>query len=339
MRRYRIVPERRGRSALSGAFGGLGARRRARDRLRRLTLGRARLGRCRDGREEQEDSEHSSCRRSRWRVAAEPGTRSAKEPPRRAVDEGCSRGSRAYFHPDCSLDLSNADVPVVRAILTRLEGPLSLLWPGYARSGVLRGDGMRDPPVATIAARPVAVLEALQPGLDSGHRIAENLMSEEHVATDEAAPANTGESSAEAAGGGTTRKILIWLAALVVGWVVLSTVVIWWQPGRFWQIGIAAALVALALLLPKGAFTKAVAVVGALAGMAAVFYLPSYLISSEFESHLMRRVRAHTRRRSRQDHHRSSRNRSHDSEGRMRWRRPQRSVRMNTSRLVARIHI
>jgi hypothetical protein len=76
---------------------------------------------------------------------------------------------------------------------------------------------------------------------------------------------------------------MIGLAVALALWLTLVSLVLWWQPGRFWQIGIGLASLVAALLIPKGVGSKLLGVVGTAAAMALVFYLPSYLLSTEVE--------------------------------------------------------
>ena len=90
---------------------------------------------------------------------------------------------------------------------------------------------------------------------------------------------------APASGAPPAQRLLVFAVAGLVAYAVLATIVIAWQPGRFTQIGVGLLAVAIAVLLPKTMIRRVAYALLALVVFAAVFYLPSYSLSSvvEFE--------------------------------------------------------
>jgi hypothetical protein len=108
-------------------------------------------------------------------------------------------------------------------------------------------------------------------------------MSEAEASSQQAPDHPAGPSAEAPAPRSRVRRFLIGVVSAVVMWLVLSAAVLWWQPGRFWQIGIALALVAAGLAVPKGVGVRLLTSAGLLAAMVSVFYLPSYLLLQQVE--------------------------------------------------------
>ena len=83
--------------------------------------------------------------------------------------------------------------------------------------------------------------------------------------------------------GGFFRRLFLWLFVGLVVWVVGAGLVLWWQPNRFIQLGVIAVAVVVALLIPKKHLDRILAAFGCLLLIAALFYLPSYLMTIEVE--------------------------------------------------------
>ena len=98
----------------------------------------------------------------------------------------------------------------------------------------------------------------------------------------EAAPQDV-DLPAAAEGGRSGRTVAIALGVGLVAWMVGAVLVMFWQPGRFTQLGLIAGAVVVALLIPRRHFDRILAAFGVLVVFAALFYLPSYLLTSEVE--------------------------------------------------------
>jgi len=92
-------------------------------------------------------------------------------------------------------------------------------------------------------------------------------------AADEVAPQNVGR----------LRRLGYWLGGVLTIWLLLATAVLFWQPGRFIQVGIGLAAAVAAVWLPRKGLEKVEWLAAAAVGMAAVFYLPSFALSQEVE--------------------------------------------------------
>jgi hypothetical protein len=92
-------------------------------------------------------------------------------------------------------------------------------------------------------------------------------------AEDEVAPQNVSR----------LRRFGYWLGGVATIWLVLALGVLYWQPGRFVQLGIGLAAVVAAVWLPRKRLEKLEWLAAAAVCMAAIFYLPSFALSQEVE--------------------------------------------------------
>ena len=90
-------------------------------------------------------------------------------------------------------------------------------------------------------------------------------------------------SEAKRKKGGFFRKLWIGLVVGLFVWVAGAAAVLWWQPGRLMQGAVIAAVVVVALLIPRRHFDRILAAFGCLLAIAALFYAPSYLMTTEVE--------------------------------------------------------
>ncbi len=90
-------------------------------------------------------------------------------------------------------------------------------------------------------------------------------------------------SETEAARGGFFQRLGLTLLLGFVLWVVGACAVLWWQPNRFIQLGVIAVAVVAALLIPKRHFDRILAAFACLLLIGALFYLPSYLMTTVVE--------------------------------------------------------
>lgn len=84
-------------------------------------------------------------------------------------------------------------------------------------------------------------------------------------------------------GGRFLHRLVLGLVAGLVVWGTGAGLVLWWQPGRFVQLGVIAVVVVVALLIPRRHVDRILAAFGGLVLIAALFYLPSYLMTTEVE--------------------------------------------------------
>ena len=84
-------------------------------------------------------------------------------------------------------------------------------------------------------------------------------------------------------GRGFFGRLGIWLVVGAVLWIVGAGLVLWWEPGRFVQVGLIAVGIVVALLIPSRHFDRILAAFGVLVMFAALFYLPSYMLTTEVE--------------------------------------------------------
>lgn len=86
-----------------------------------------------------------------------------------------------------------------------------------------------------------------------------------------------------ASSSGFFRKLWIGLAVGLCLWVAGATLVLWWQPNRFVQLAIIAAAVIGAFSIPKRHIDRVLACFAGLILIVALFYAPSWLLSTEVE--------------------------------------------------------
>jgi hypothetical protein len=83
--------------------------------------------------------------------------------------------------------------------------------------------------------------------------------------------------------GGRIRRLFLRIAGLLITWLGLSVAVLFWQPGRFWQLGVGVVVIAASLVFPKKLHRKLACLLLACAMFLGVFYLPSQTLSNEIE--------------------------------------------------------
>jgi len=109
--------------------------------------------------------------------------------------------------------------------------------------------------------------------------------------SDPEAPIDAGEGAAEGAtsepttksGRGFFRKLWVGVVLGLVLWIVGAGLVLWWQPSRIVQSGIIFVVVVAALIIPRRHIDRILSAFACLVVIGALFYLPSYLLTSEIE--------------------------------------------------------
>jgi hypothetical protein len=84
-------------------------------------------------------------------------------------------------------------------------------------------------------------------------------------------------------GRGLFEKLWLGLLVILVVWLAGAGLVLWWQPGRFMQAGIVAVCIVAALLIPRRHIDRILSAFAVLILIAALFYVPSYLLTREVE--------------------------------------------------------
>jgi hypothetical protein len=87
----------------------------------------------------------------------------------------------------------------------------------------------------------------------------------------------------EPRGGGFLRKLGLSLTIGLVLWLAGALAVLWWEPNRLMQLAVVGLAVVVALLIPRRHVDRILAAFGVLVAIAALFYLPSYLLTTEVE--------------------------------------------------------
>jgi len=110
-------------------------------------------------------------------------------------------------------------------------------------------------------------------------------MNESNESSDETVTGSGAEPTAAAPVGERNRvgRLTTWIGGFFALWLALSLIVLVWQPGRFWQVGITLAVMTASIFFPKPLHLKVAWTLLAAAMTMAVFYLPSYALSSEVE--------------------------------------------------------
>ena len=83
--------------------------------------------------------------------------------------------------------------------------------------------------------------------------------------------------------GGFLRKLLIGLLVGGILWVAGAALVMWWEPNRIVQLGVIGVAVVIALLIPRRHFDRILAAFGCLLLIGALFYAPSYMMTTVVE--------------------------------------------------------